>query len=260
MTLQSPAGTFVRRLTIGATLLVALNTPVAAQPPGLVVSVAASLHDALEEIAGLYRRATGVAAALNPGGSNTLARQIVEGARAGVFISADEIQMDVAARADRLVPGTRVRLLANDLAVVVPAGTRKTITAADLAGSSVRRVAMGDPAAVPAGVYGRRWLERQGVWAAVAPKVIPFPTGRGALAAVEAGRADAAIVYRTDAIGRTAVTPALVVPSSANPELSIFISAAVVRGPSEAEGRRFLQFLQSGPAQDVFLRRGFSRP
>ena len=64
--------------------------PVAAQPPGLVVSVAASVYDALEEIAGLYRATTGVTVALNAGGSNTLARQIVEGAKAGLFMSADE--------------------------------------------------------------------------------------------------------------------------------------------------------------------------
>ena len=68
-------------LAVGITVLAALSTPVAAQPPGLVVSVAASVYDALDEIAGLYRATTGVTVALNAGGSNTLARQIVEGAR-----------------------------------------------------------------------------------------------------------------------------------------------------------------------------------
>ena len=80
----------------------AFSTPVAAQPPGLVVSVAASVYDALDEIAGLYRASTGVTVALNAGGSNTLARQIVEGARAGLFLSADEIQMDAVRKLDAL--------------------------------------------------------------------------------------------------------------------------------------------------------------
>src|SRR5687768_1175072 len=71
----------LRRLCAGTAMLVALNTSVAAQPSGLVVSVAASVYDALDEIAGLYRAATGVTVALNAGGSNTLARQIVEGAK-----------------------------------------------------------------------------------------------------------------------------------------------------------------------------------
>ncbi len=81
----------VQRLCAGLTVLAAFSTPVAAQPPGLVVSVAASVYDALDEIAGLYRAATGVTVALNAGGSNTLARQIVEGAKAGLFLSADEV-------------------------------------------------------------------------------------------------------------------------------------------------------------------------
>src|SRR5689334_24521498 len=104
----------VQLLLVGITVLTAVSTPVAAQPPVLVVSVAASVNDALEEIAGLYRSATGVTVALNAGGSNTLARQIVAGARAGVFLSADEAQMDVVEKAGRIVPGTRTRLLTNE--------------------------------------------------------------------------------------------------------------------------------------------------
>ena len=107
---------------------------------------------------------------------------------------------------------------------------------------------------------GRKWLELEGVWAAVAPKVIPFPTVRGVLAAVEAGRVDAGIVYQTDAIGRPAVVPLLIPRASMIADLAIVNPAAVIRGPHEAEGRRFLAFLQSAPAREVFARRGFGRP
>ncbi len=250
----------MKRLLIGATLLVAFSTPVAAQPPGLVVSVAASLHEALVEIAGLYRAATGVTVALNPAGSNTLARQIVEGAKVGLFLSADDLQMDVVERADRLVPGTRTRLLTNSLAVIVPAGTRASLTAADLANPAIQRIAMGEPSSVPAGVYGRKWLERERLWTAVAPKVVPFPTVRAVLAAVEAGRVDAGIVYLTDTVGRSAVSVPLLVPSTGNRDSAIVHSAAVVRGPGEADARKFLQFLQSPPVREVFVRRRFGIP
>src|SRR5262245_13629094 len=102
--------------------LLALNgTRAGAQPQDLIVSVAASVHDALEEIAGLYRATSGITVALNAGGSNTLARQIVEGAPADLFISADERQMDVVEKAGRIASGTRTRLLTNELAVVAPA-------------------------------------------------------------------------------------------------------------------------------------------
>ena len=91
-----------RWLLIGLMVLVTLITPATAQPGGLVVSVAASVYDALEEIAGLYRARTGVTVVLNAGGSNTLARQISFGAGVDLFISADEAQMDVVAAAGLL--------------------------------------------------------------------------------------------------------------------------------------------------------------
>jgi len=238
------------------TVLAAFSTPVAAQPPGLVVSVAASVHDALAEIAGLYRAATGVAVALNPGGSNTLARQIVEGAPADAFLSADSLQMDVAEKAGRLVPGTRAALLTNELVVIVPKDAPAAIDLARVLEGRLSRIALGEPAAVPAGVYARRWLERQGAWARLAPKVVPFPNVRGVLGAVEAGRVDAGVVYRTDAMG-AAVRVLARIARGEHPYLDIVLPVAVVKGPREAEARRFLAFLQSPPARAVFEKRGF---
>src|SRR5688500_15135088 len=163
----------------GITVIAAISTPVATQPPGLVVSVAASMNDALAEIAGLYRAATGVTVALNTGSSNTLARQIVEGARAALFLSADELQMDVVEKAGRVVPGTRTRLLTNELAIIVPDAARRSVTMEQLLDGRINRLAMGEPSAVPAGVYGRKFFERKGAWARVQPRVVPFPTVRG---------------------------------------------------------------------------------
>lgn len=250
----------VLRVTMLLATTLAFATPERAPSARLLVSVATSMHDALVEIAGLYRAATGVQVDVNAAGSNTLARQIVAGAKVDLFLSADEIQMEVVGQADRLVPGTRVALLTNELVVIVPAGTRSSLTVADLAGPGVARIAMGEPASVPAGVYGRRWLEREGVWPAIAPKVVPFPTARGALAAVEAGRVAAGIVYRTDAIGRPGLTVALTVSSRPKTSVSVVHSAAAIRGVNEAEARRFLQYLQSPPAREVFTRRGFGIP
>lgn len=253
---------FVRSIPLalaGITVLIAFSTPVTAQPPGLVVSVAASMHDALAEIADLYRAATGVTVALNSGGSNTLARQIVEGAPAALFLSADVIQMDAVERAGRLVPGTRTRLLTNELAIVVPEDSPAGLTVQQVLDGRIARLAMGEPSAVPAGVYGRRWLESQNAWQRLQPKVVPFPTVRAVLSAVEAGRVDAGIVYRTDAmtlpvkvIGR--------VSSRDYPGLDIVQPAAVVAGPMETEARKFLAFLKGDAASAVFRKHGFGIP
>jgi molybdate transport system substrate-binding protein len=248
----------VQLLVVGITVLTAVSTPVAGQPPVLVVSVAASVNDALEEIAGLYRSATGVTVALNAGGSNTLARQIIEGAKAGLFLSADEAQMDLVEKAGRIVRGTRTRLLTNELAVVAPQ-TSKELTLARVIEGRVNRLAMGEPAAVPAGVYGRKWLEHEGAWSRVERKVVPFPTVRAVLTAVEAGRVDAGIVYRTDAsTARVRVVAAL--GAKEHPYLDIAYPVAVIAGPAEAEARRFLEFLKGPQARAVFDKRGFGRP
>jgi molybdate transport system substrate-binding protein len=231
-----------------------------AQPTHLVVSVAASMNDALVEIADLYRASTGIVIDLNAGGSNTLARQIVEGAPVDVFLSADDLQMDVVSRADRLVPGTRAVLLTNQLVVIVRSGSPTSISqASDLTRPDVHRIATGEPESVPAGIYARAWLERLGLWGAIAPKVVPFPSVLGALTAVEAGRVDAGVVYRTDAMARSTVKVA-VRSSSQSTSDRIVHSVAVIRGPREATARAFATFLQGPRAQAVFVSKGFGLP
>ena len=196
--------------------------------------------------------------AINAGGSNTLARQIVEGVTAGLFLSADENQMDLVERSGRIVPGTRARLLTNELAVVVPQSATQ-FQLAQLLDGRVARLAMGEPGAVPAGVYGRRWLEHQGAWARVEPKVVPFPTVRAVLSAVEAGRVDAGIVYRTDT-ATSAVRTVTVVSRKEHPYLDIAYPVAVIKGPQEADAKKFLDYLKGPAARAVFVKRGFGTP
>jgi len=248
----------VQLLIAGITVFAAFSTPVVAQPLVLVVSVAASVNDALEEIAGLYRAKTGVTVALNTGGSNTLARQIVEGAKAGLFLSADEAQMDVVEKAGRIVAGTRLRLLTNELVVIAPL-PRADLTVDQLLLGKNTRIAMGDPAAVPAGVYARLWLIKQGQWKQVEPKVVPFPTVRAALAAVESERVDGGVVYRTDA-NPARVRVIATVSRKQHPYLDIAYPVAVIKGPAEVEAKRFLEFLRGPAARAVFDKRGFGAP
>lgn len=239
-----------------ALLWAAAPLPSAGQPRPLVVSVAASLADVMSDLAQRHERATGQAVRLNVAGSNFIARQIVEGANADAFVSADETQMDVVARAGRLVPGTRVDLLTNQLVVVGrPGGTLQRGDPATLASSEVRRVALGNPDSVPAGVYARRWLETTGVWRAVAPKVVPTMTVRAALAAVRAGRVDAAVVYATDVRTEPSVPVLFRVPAADAPP--IVYPAAVIEGPGRVAAERFLTYLRSPDAGAVFVAAGF---
>src|SRR5213595_703049 len=169
----------------------------AARP--ITVSAAVSLTDALSAIAEQYGKEGLGSIRFNFGASNVLARQIVAGAPADVFISADAAQMDVVAAANMLADGSRVTLVRNQLAIVVPSDRPRTMRGArDLLGEAYRRIAVGDPSAVPAGVYAKAWLEQEGLWSQLEPRMVPTGSVRAALAAVESGAADAAIVYRTD--------------------------------------------------------------
>lgn len=225
----------------------------------ITVSAASSLADVLTDLARRFEAVTGDRVQINAAASNTLARQIVAGAPVDLFISADEAQMAVAEKSGRIASGSRVALLSNQLVIVVPADTRDAIdNPADLVSARVRRVAMGQPESVPAGVYGRQWLEKLGLWAAVQPKAVPMPTARAALAAVREGRVDAGIVYATDALTTRDVRIVHRVAVSDAPR--IVYPAAVIVGANEASARRFLTFLQSADARRVFEAAGFGMP
>jgi molybdate transport system substrate-binding protein len=224
----------------------------------ITVSAAVSLTDALTAIAKEYVNAGRGGVRFNFGASNTLARQIVSGAPVDLFISADEAQMDVVAREGLLQDGSRVDLLSNQLAVVVPNDRPRTFTSlTDLAGPAFKRIALGDPAAVPAGVYAWQLLEKEGLWAAIAPRVVPTASVRAALAAVESGAADAAIVYRTDARLALRATVAWVVPSGRGPR--IVYPAAILRASKhQTEAAQFLEFLRGADGRRAFERFGFT--
>ena len=218
--------------------------------------MAASLGDVMTELTTRYAMATGQEVRLNVAGSNVAARQIAEGARVDVFVSADAAQMDVAERAGRLVKGSRVELLTNQLVVVgAPGSTLRVTGPASLGAADVRRVALGNPDSVPAGVYARQWLERAGAWAAVSGKVVPTVTVRAALAAVRSGRADLAVVYLTDARTEPTVPVLYTVPLADAPP--VVYPAAVVEGPHQAAAQRFLDYLRGAEAGAVFTAAGF---
>lgn len=215
------------------------------------------MADVLGRAARQWEQSSGDRVVVNAAASNTLARQIVEGAPVDLFVSADEAQMNVIEAAGRLEPGTRVKLVSNQLVVVVPADRpRRLGSPRDLLDPSLRRIAMGDPSAVPAGVYARRYLESLGLWRAIQPRIVPTTNVRAAVAAVESGNADAAFAYLTDARAAPRAAIALIVPREQAP--SIVYPAAIVRGSRHADAaRRFLAFLQGPDAQAIFTRAGF---
>jgi molybdate transport system substrate-binding protein len=223
----------------------------------VLVFAAASLTDSLKEIGAAWEKETRIRVVANLGGSSMLARQIKEGAPADLFLSADEAQMDGLEKAGLIVAGTRKSLLSNTLVVVVPReNSRELSSGRDLAGPLVSRIALAEPSSVPVGVYSKNFLASLGLWAAVAPKIVPTENVRATLAAVESGNVDAGIVFKTDALVSKKVKIAFEVPASRGPAIS-YPFALVKGAPNEKAARAFLEHLASREARAVFAKYGF---
>jgi molybdate transport system substrate-binding protein len=223
----------------------------------LTVSAAVSLTEVMEAIGNAYSAAAGGQVRLNLGASNLLARQIVNGAPVDVFVSADEAQMEMVAQAGMIDPDSRTILVHNQLAIVTRNDWAGQLTsAAALAQPGLRRIAVGDPTAVPGGVYAKQYLQRIGLWSAVEAKLLPAASVRGALTAVASGAADAGIVYATDVRRSKDVRVALVVSGPDAPR--IVYPACVVRSSArKAAARQFLAFLASARAAQISREHGF---
>ncbi len=246
----------MRSLIVGLLATFCLMAP-AAVADEITVFAAASLTDALQEIAAVYERTSLDRVIFNFGASSQLALQIREGAPADLFISADEEKMSLLERLNLLAPSTRVVLLSNTLVIVVPkAHGARIVSLRDLASSRIESIALAEPSSVPAGIYARKLLETAGLWAQVEKKIIPTDNVRSALSAAEAGNVDTAIVYRSDAMSSKRVRIALAIPRNRGPAIA-YPAALLREAEHPAAARRLLAFLRSSAARSIFERHGF---
>jgi molybdate transport system substrate-binding protein len=241
-------------------LAVLLLFPLTARAQELTVFAAASLTDAMKDIAALWQKDGHPALRQSFGGSSVLARQIEQGAPANLFASADEKWMDYLVQRDLIASGTRRRLLGNDLVLIVPADHPAKVTIGPgfdilaLLGAT-GRIATGDPAAVPVGLYAEQSLRKLGLWDAVVPRLARTEDVRAALLLVERGEAPAGIVYSTDAAVSAGVAIAGVFPDDSHDPITY--PFAVTKAGDTPAARALMDFLAGPQARAVFLRRGF---
>jgi molybdate transport system substrate-binding protein len=241
-------------------VLCLLLVPLMARAQELTVFAAASLTDAMKDISAQWAQAGHQPLRLSFGSSSTLARQIEQGAPANVFASADEKWMDYLADKKLIVPDTRKDLLGNDLVLVVPANKPQHVTIVpgfNLAGmlGPDGRVATGDPAHVPVGIYAEQALKKLGIWDTVSPRLARADDVRSALLLVERGEAPAGIVYGTDAAVSKAVMVAGTFPADSHDPISY--PFAVVKADDTPEARALMTYLSGPEARAIFVKRGF---
>ena len=245
------------RLAVLATLTAFIGGHSCQSQTTLTVSAAASLKDAIAEVETTYHQSDAIIAfANNFGSSGTLAAQIDQGAPVDIFISAAAKPMDDLAANGLIVTGTRRNLLRNTLVLIAPLDS-KLRDFQGLANKSIRLIALGDPASVPAGQYGRQTLSSFHLWEQLSAKFVLGKDVRQVLTYVETGDADAGLVYATDAQASKKVRVVAAAPESTHDP--IVYPAAVVKGSrSEEASRRFVEFLSSPMAQAIFIKYGFT--
>ena len=245
----------MRRL---AALLFAVLAP-AAQAQGALVFAAASLKEALDEVAASFAAGRAGRVDVSYAASSALARQIERGAPADIFISADTAWVDYLEQRGLSTPGTRRDLLSNDLVLIAPAASTvelKLAPGVDIAGAlGGRRLAMADPRFVPAGKYGRAALDSLGAWKGVESRIAGAENVRAALALVSRGEAPLGIVYRTDAMAAKGVRIVDAFPAASHPP--IVYPMVILKRSSSPVALAFEGYLTTPEARAVFRRFGF---
>ena len=253
----------LRYVVLGACAVVLIagwSTPAAAQPRDVLVFAAASLKNALDEIASRYRQETGNRLVVSYAASSALARQIEAGAPADIFISADRDWIDYLAQRKLVRTETQTNLVGNRLVLVAPRDRAVTLTvgpgfplAQALDGG---RLAMADVSSVPAGKYGRAALQALGIWSSVERRLAQAENVRAALLLVSRGEAPLGVVYQSDAAAERNVKIIGIFPLNTHPP--IVYPAALTAASAHAAAAEALAYLGSAAARSLFEKHGFS--
>ncbi|MFO1160896.1 MAG: molybdate ABC transporter substrate-binding protein [Reyranellaceae bacterium] len=250
-----------RRSWLGLTLAGSLLPSVAFAQSGVVVFAAASLKNALDEIASTWSKDTGKPTPrISYAASSALAKQMEQGAPADLFISADLDWMDYVQGKNLIKTDSRFNLLGNKIVLIAPKDSKLStveLKGADLAKALAGgRLSMANVDAVPVGKYGKAALEKLGAWNDVKDHLAQAENVRAALLLVARGETPLGIVYATDAAAEPGVKIVGAFPADSHPP--IIYPAALTKDSTNADAKAFLDFLRSAKARTSFEKQGFT--
>jgi molybdate transport system substrate-binding protein len=221
---------------------------------------ASSLAGALDAVGRAWKTATGKRLSCTYASSSVLARQIEAGAPADVFASADRAWTEWAAARGLLRSGSEIAPLSTRLVLIAPRAEPIALRIApgfplaQALGSG--RLAMGNPASVPAGAYARAALTALGVWGDVQGRIVATENVRAALAFVARGEAALGIVYETDAMSEPRVRILDVFPAETHPP--IVYAFAITAASRNPDAGALLEYLRTPAALSIFAAHGFT--
>ena len=239
-------------------LLTGCGAEKVSEPVELSIAAAASLTDAMKDLAALYEsKNPGVKLTFNFGSSGALEQAIENGGKADLFFSAAQKQMNMLDEAGELAEGTRRDLLQNEVVLIVPKNSAVDVkTFEDLAREDVKRIALGEPKGVPVGQYSEEILTALNLLDAVKAKAVYGSDVRQVLAWVESDEADCGIVYATDAAISDKVKVVAVAPEGSHKP--VVYPAAVIKNSKQLDAaKKFLDFTTSAEAGKIFEHYGF---
>jgi molybdate transport system substrate-binding protein len=236
----------------------AVSPGTAGQPDlagSVTVFAAASLTDAFGEIADEFEAANpGVSVEPSFGASSSLREQILAGAPADVFASANLSNMDRVVEADAAAGDPRT-FATNRLEIVVPAGNPADVTGLTDFGDDDLLVGL-CAAEVPCGELAREALANSGV----TPRLdTEEPDVRSLLTKVEAGELDAGLVYATDVLAAGDAVEGIEIPAD-DTVVAEYPIATLVEADGAAAADAFVAYVLSDAGQDILASHGFDSP
>jgi len=240
-----------------AALFPALAADAEAEPP--VIFAAASTTAALGELAAIHERREGQPLRLSFASSATLARQVLNGARPALFMTANRKWMDALDEAGLLKAGSRKELLGNRLVMIKRRNSDRSVSLADpdtlLAALGDTPLMLGDPAHVPAGLYAREALRRLGIWTLLEGRLAFAANARAVAVRVARGEAPLGITYASELSAESGLVAAAWFPEESHSPIRYEL--ALIESARRSSALAFYDHLLSGEAQQVFLKHGF---
>jgi molybdate transport system substrate-binding protein len=247
---------------IAVLVLLVLCLPAVARAQEMTFSVAISMKEAVETLGRQFMQShSGVTLRYNFGSSGELQKQIEAGAPVDVFISAAQRQMEELQQKGLIDAATRRVFARNVLAVIKPAASTLDISKpADLAGSKVQRIAIGNPKTVPVGQYTEESLKNLGLWDQLQPKLVLAENARQALDYVARGEVEAGFVYTTDVAVRSSQVVEAFRPAEDTYRPVMYPAAVIKASKQPALAKAFVDLLVSRDGQAALSRLGFQPP
>ncbi len=224
----------------------------------LTISAAASTREAMEAICDAFTKSSGIQVSVNSGGSNALAAQILSGAPADLFLSANEKWAKEVKKTNLAEISTR--LLTNRLVIAVPKGNPGGVhQPVDLLSDKVTKLALAGEN-VPAGMYADQALVKLELLQPLtnAGRIVRGADVRATLSYLERGEAEAGVVYSTDVKAGTNVEVAYEFDAELHDEI-VYILVLLQRGGANPAARKLYDYLQSPASDRIFQQYGFTR-